>query len=73
MLQHATPIPNDTSQLQPPLPPALVAETSQDSVRMSSFIDFEAQESEKDKPEMISAEPNISAEKRLGKEAVLEV
>jgi hypothetical protein len=63
------PILNNTSQLQPPLNPALVSEASQDSVRMSSFIDFGSNDSE-DNLKALPAESTNSPKHRLGKEAM---
>ncbi len=59
IIQHATPLPQNTTQLQPPLRPSLTAENSQDSVRMSSFIDFEENEPEEDNMKMISSKPSM--------------
>jgi Whi5 like len=41
LLQHATPMPEPKLYLLPPERPMLSTELSQDSVRMSSFIDFD--------------------------------
>jgi len=62
--QHATTLPQATSQLQPLLRPVLTAENSQESIRMSSFIDFESNDPEDDNLKMISTTPTKSAEDR---------
>lgn len=49
-----------------------MSETSQDSVRMSSFIDFESNDSE-DNLKALPAQSTNSPKRRLGKEAIDEV
>lgn len=74
--QHATPIQQSTSQLQPFLRPTLEAEGSQDSLRMSSFVDFESNEAEEREDEnlqMISPKPFDCPESRAGSIDMAEV
>jgi len=70
-------IPDNASQLQPPLQPPLqprlVAEASQDSLCMSNFIDFEPEEREGEHGRMIGPQMLSSTANRLRRMAMEEV
>ena len=63
-LKHATPLLQNTSQPQLHLRPSLLTESSQDSVRMSSFIDLsmlESQEKKEDEKELELISPTSTS------------
>ena len=72
MPKHATPLPQHTSQLQPALRPNLETENSQESIRMSSFIDFDPIDPEGDL-KMTSPTPTLPTEAKARKTSLDEV